>query len=62
MPVAPYSHDDPPPNPSPQATQQIAHADRLLLNKVDLVSAEDAARVEATLRRVRGWFLRLSAA
>jgi len=31
---------------------QVAFADRLLLNKVDLVSAKDLTRVEARLRRI----------
>ena len=35
-----------------EAVAQVAFADRLLLNKVDLVSAKDLTRVEARLRRI----------
>ena len=35
-----------------EAVEQVAFADRLLLNKIDLVSAEDLKRVEARLRSI----------
>ena len=35
-----------------EAAMQIAFADRILLNKTDLVSAEDTARLTATIRSV----------
>jgi len=35
-----------------EAIEQVAFADRLLLNKIDLVSKDDLARVEARLRKI----------
>jgi len=39
---------------SPECRHQIAFADRIVLNKLDLVSKADAARVEARIRRMNG--------
>jgi G3E family GTPase len=38
-----------------EAVAQVAFADRLLLNKIDLVSAEDLDRVEARLRGINSF-------
>lgn len=38
-----------------EAVEQIAFADRVLMNKVDLVSEEEAARVEARVRAINGF-------
>ena len=35
-----------------EAVEQVAFADRLLLNKTDLVSADDLTRVEGKLREI----------
>ena len=37
---------------APEAQEQIAFADVVLLNKTDLVSADELASVEASLRRI----------
>jgi G3E family GTPase len=37
-----------------EAVEQVAFADRLLLNKTDLVSAEDLDRIEKRLRAING--------
>jgi len=37
-----------------EAVEQIAFADRILLNKVDLVSEEELAEVEAEIRKING--------
>lgn len=39
---------------SPEAEDQIAFADVILLNKTDLVTAEELAKVEAVIRQING--------
>ena len=38
-----------------ESVEQVCFADRLLLNKVDLVSPEDLTRVEARLRKLNAY-------
>lgn len=38
-----------------EAVQQVAFADRILLNKIDLVSKEDVKRVKATIRSINAY-------
>jgi G3E family GTPase len=42
----------PPPDPSKQAVEQIAFADRILLNKVDLVAPKDLAAVRSRITAI----------
>jgi len=50
--VIQHLDDDKPEGVENEAVEQLAFADRILLNKVDLVSAEDLAEVERRIRSI----------